>query len=80
MKVARDAGDRNQGEFSTPDDAAKVASFYSDNFVAQGWSSQRVDAPDGTLVMADKGSRSATVGISAGEATTKMDLLVVEMR
>lgn len=66
--------------FSTPDDAAKVASYYSDNFAAQGWSSQRVDAPDGSLVFADKGARSATVGIGAGEGTTKIDLMVLEMR
>jgi hypothetical protein len=66
--------------FTTPDDPGKVAAYYNDNFVAQGWSAQRVDAPDGTLVLADKGTRSATAGIMAGEGGTNIDLLVVEMR
>lgn len=66
--------------FTTPDDPGKVAAYYNDNFVAQGWSAQRVDAPDGTLVLADKGTRSATAGIMTGEGGTKIDLLVVEMR
>ena len=66
--------------FSTPDDPAKVAAYYNDKFVAQGWSTQRVDAPDGTLVFADKGARSATVGIAPAKARPQIDLLVVEMR
>ena len=66
--------------FRTADDPAKVAAYYSDNFAAQGWSTQRMDAPDGIMVLADKGGRSATAGITTSEGKTRIELLVVEMR
>jgi len=66
--------------FSTSDEPGKVAAYFNDNLAAQGWSTQRVDAADGILVLGDKGGRSATVGISAGEGKTKIELFVVEMR
>jgi hypothetical protein len=66
--------------WSTPDDVAKVASFFNDSLAAQGWSTQRVDGPDGTLVFGDKGARSATFGIAPGKGNTQIDLLLVEMR
>ena len=58
VKAQKTADQGIKVSFSTPDDAAKVTSYFSDNFAAQGWSSQRIDAPDGTLVVADKGARS----------------------
>jgi len=66
--------------FSTTDDPGKVAAFFSDSLAAQGWSTQRVDGADGILVFAEKGARSATVGVAAAEDKTTIDLLVVEMR
>jgi len=66
--------------FSTPDEPAKVASYFADAFAAQGWSTNRVDAPEGIMVFADKGDRSATYGVGTAEGKTQIDLLVVEMR
>jgi len=66
--------------WATADDAAKVASFYSDSLAAQGWSTQRVDGNDGILVFADKGARSLTFGIESAAGKTTIDLLLVEMR
>jgi hypothetical protein len=66
--------------FSTTDDPAKVAAYFADAFAAQGWSTQRVDAPEGIMVFADKGERSATYGVGTAEGKTQMDLLVIEMR
>ena len=66
--------------FSTSDDPAKVASYFADALAAQGWSTQRVDAPEGTMVFADKGERSATYGVGTAEGKTQIDLLVIEMR
>lgn len=66
--------------FSTPDDPAKVAAYFADAFAAQGWSTQRVDAPEGIMVFADKGDRSATYGVGSVEGKTQIDLLIVEMR
>jgi len=66
--------------FSTADDPAKVASYFADAFAAQGWSTNRVDAPEGIMVFADKGERSATYGVGTAEGKTQIDLLVIEMR
>jgi len=66
--------------FSTPDDPAKVASYFADALAAQGWSTNRVDAPEGIVVFADKGERSATYGVGTAEGKTQIDLLVIEMR
>ena len=66
--------------FSTSDDPAKVAAYFADAFAAQGWSTQRVDAPEGIMVFADKGDRSATYGVGTVEGKTRIDLLVIEMR
>jgi hypothetical protein len=66
--------------FSTTDDPGKVAAFFSDSLAAQGWSTQRVDGPEGTLVFADKGARSATVGVATADGKTQIELLVIEMR
>ncbi len=66
--------------WTTADDPAKVASFYSDSLAAQGWSTQRVDGGDGILVFADKGPRSLTFGIGSAEGKTQIDLLLVQMR
>jgi hypothetical protein len=65
--------------FSSDDPPDKVASYYSDAFAAQGWSTQRIDAPDGILLFADKGKRSASVGVHAREGKTQIDLLLIEM-
>jgi hypothetical protein len=66
--------------FSTADEPSKVAAYFADAFAAQGWSTQRVDAPEGIMVFADKGDRSVTYGVGAAEGKTQIDLLVVEMR
>jgi hypothetical protein len=66
--------------FSTPDDPNKVASYFADAFAAKGWSTNRVDAPEGTMIFADKGGRSATYGVSTVDGKTQIDLLVIEMR
>ncbi len=66
--------------FSTTDDPAKVAAYFADQFAAQGWATNRVDAPEGIMVFADKGDRSATYGVASAEGKTQIDLLVVEMR
>ena len=66
--------------FTTTDDPAKVASYFADQFAAQGWATNRVDAPEGIMVFADKGDRSATYGVAASEGKTQIDLLVIEMR
>ena len=66
--------------FSTPDDPAKVASYFADALAAKGWSTNRVDAPEGIMVFADKGERSATYGVATVDGKTQIDLLVIEMR
>jgi len=66
--------------FTTTDDPAKVASYFADALAAQGWSTNRVDAPEGIVVFADKGERSATYGVGTAEGKTQIDILVVEMR
>jgi len=66
--------------FSTPDDPNKVASYFADAFAAKGWSTNRVDAPEGTMIFADKGERSATYSVANVDGKTQIDLLVVEMR
>jgi hypothetical protein len=66
--------------FSTSDDPAKVAAYFADQFAAQGWATNRVDAPEGIMVFADKGDRSATYGVASAEGKTQIDLLVVKMR
>jgi hypothetical protein len=66
--------------WTTTDEPAKVASFFSDSLAAQGWSTQRVDGDDGILVFADKGPRSLTFGIGPAEGKTNIDLLLIEMR
>jgi hypothetical protein len=65
--------------WSTADAPDKVASFYSDSFAAQGWSTQRIDGPDGILIFADKEKRSASIGVTTSEGKTQIDLLLVEM-
>jgi hypothetical protein len=66
--------------WQTGDEPAKVASWYADSLAAQGWATQRTEAPDGVMVFADKGERSATFGVTTAEGKTQIDLLVVEMR
>jgi hypothetical protein len=66
--------------FSTSDDPAKVAAYFADQFAAQGWATNRVDAPEGIMVFADKGDRSATYGVASADGKTQIDLLVVKMR
>ena len=66
--------------FSATDDPAKVAAYFADQFAAQGWATNRVDAPEGIMVFADKGDRSATYGVASADGKTQIDLLVVEMR
>lgn len=66
--------------FSTPDDPAKVAAYFADALAAQGWSTNRVDAPEGIMVFADKGDRSATYGVATIDGKTQIDLLIIEMR
>jgi hypothetical protein len=65
--------------WSTGDDMVKVASYYADQLAAKGWATNRVDAPEGIVVFADKGKRSATLGVTPAEGKTAIDLLVVEM-
>jgi hypothetical protein len=67
-------------DFATDDDPAKVASYFADSFAAQGWSTQSAEAPDGRMIFADKGERSATISVTSAEGKTKIELLVVEMR
>jgi hypothetical protein len=67
-------------EFSATDDPGKVASYFADALAAKGWSTNRVDAPEGTMIFADKGERSATYGVATVDGKTKIDLLVIEMR
>jgi hypothetical protein len=66
--------------FSTTDDVGKVAAYFNDSLAAQGWTTQRVDGQDGTLVFAEKGERSATYAVASAEGKTTIDLLVVEMQ
>ena len=80
MKANSTPGSGIKAAFSTTDDVGKVAAFFNDSLAAQGWTTQRVDGPDGTLVFADKGARSATVGVATAEGKTTIDLLVIEMR
>jgi hypothetical protein len=65
--------------WSTGDDQVKVASYYADQLAAKGWATNRVDAPEGIVIFADKGKRSATLGVTPAEGKTTIDLLVVEM-
>ena len=65
--------------WTTTDEPAKVASFFSDSLAAQGWSTQRVDGDDGIVVLADKGSRSITLVLSSAEGKTQIDLLLAQM-
>jgi len=80
VKANSTLGSGLKATFSTSDDVGKVASFFNDAFAAQGWSTERADRADGTLVFADKDERSATVGISSAEGKTQIELLVIEMR
>jgi hypothetical protein len=66
--------------FSTADEPGKVAAYFADTLAAEGWSMQRVDAPEGTTMFADKGNRSVTYGVGTVEGKTQIDLLVDEMR
>ena len=64
--------------WTTGDEPNKVASYYTDALNGQGWSTHRVDGADGILVFADKGSRSATIGIGTSQGKTTIDLLTVK--
>ena len=78
---ARRAGDAGWVVyFGTADEPGKVAAYFADSFAAQGWSTQRVDAPEGTTMFADKGNRSVTYGVGTVGGKTQIDLLVDEMR
>ncbi|HEY8152639.1 MAG TPA: hypothetical protein VII72_00785 [Myxococcota bacterium] len=66
--------------FSTSDDPVKVANYFADALAAKGWSTNRVDAPEGIMLFADKGDRSATYGVATADGATQIDLLVIEMR
>ena len=80
VKAALDArAPASSAAFTTGDDIGKVASYFADTLAAQGWSTQRIDGPDGIMVFADKGARSATVVIASAEDKTTIDLLVIEM-
>jgi hypothetical protein len=65
--------------WSTGDDMVKVASYYADQLAAKGWATNRVDAPEGIVIFADKGKRSVTLGVTPTEGKTTIDLLAVEM-
>jgi hypothetical protein len=65
--------------FTTSDEPAKVATYYNDALAAQGWSTQRIDAPDGTLIFGDKGKRSSSVSVTTAEGKTQIDVLLIEM-
>ena len=65
--------------WSTGDEVVKVASFYADQLAAKGWATNRIDAPEGIVVFADKGKRSMTLGVTPNEGKTTIDLLVVQM-
>ena len=82
-QVVKARPDGNMGwsvGFSSADEPAKVAAYFADALAAQGWSTQRVDAPEGIMIFADKGDRSATYGVGAAGGKTNIDLLVIEMR
>ena len=65
-------------QFSAPDDPAKVYANLAGTFAAQGWSTERVDAPDGIWLRANKGDRSATYALSAVKGKTVIALIIVE--
>jgi hypothetical protein len=65
--------------FTSADAPDKVGAYFSDAFAGQGWSTQKIDAPDGVLVFADKGSRSVSVALSTVEGQTQIDLWIAEM-
>lgn len=65
--------------FASTDPVDKVASYYNDSLAGEGWSTQRLDGPDGVLVFGDKGKRSASLGISTVEGKTQIDVLLIEM-
>jgi len=77
-KVTEVPGKNLKAGWTTADEPNKVASYYTDAFTGQDWSTQRVDGHDGTLVFADKRSRSATIGIGTSNGKTTIDLLAVE--
>lgn len=78
-KATEVPGENLKAGWTTPDEPKKVASYYTDAFTGQGWSTQRVDRDDGILVLADKPSRTATIGIGTRHGKTTIDLLAVEL-
>jgi hypothetical protein len=80
VKATPDPGSESDwlAQFSAPDDPAKVYANLADTFAAQGWSTERVDAPDGIMLYANKGDRSATYGLSTVKGKTVITLIIVE--
>ena len=78
-KATEVPGKNLKAGWTTADEPNKVASYYTDAFTGQAWSTQRVDRNDEILVFADKGSRSAMIGIGTSKGKTTIDLLAVEM-
>jgi hypothetical protein len=78
-KATEVPGKNLKADWTTADGPSKVASYYTDAFTGQGWSTQRVDRDDGILVFADKGSRSAMIGIGTSNGKTTIDLLAAEI-
>jgi hypothetical protein len=65
-------------QFTAADDPATVYANLADSFAAQGWTTERADAPDGIMLYANKGDRSATYALGAVDGKTVMTLIIVE--
>ena len=59
--------------------AAQVASYYADQFAAEGWSTQVRESQGGTAIFADKDNRSAAATVKETEAGAEVNIIVVEM-
>ncbi len=66
------------GQFSSPDDPAKIYANLADAFAAQGWSTEHHDASGGTMLNATKGDRSVTYALESIKGKTVLTLIIVE--
>lgn len=65
-------------QFSTPDDPAKIYANLSDALAAQGWSTEKSEAPDAIMLYANKGNRSLTYALESGKGGTMVSLIILE--
>jgi hypothetical protein len=80
VKAPPDAESANGwvGQFSTPDDPAKIYAKLADDFAAQGWSTQSGDGADAIMLFATKGDRSVTYALEPIKGKTVLSLIIVE--